>query len=207
MVRIKKLMVEKCPLENKKKPKITAIKLNIFPKRTNVSKKCLKGANFHHLVTLPKTQPALFCRKFLAWAGSSRSGCWSTSLTLHRTVSSSTPPICTTPIRLTRTEPSWRAYWPSSSLWRSTSSSGKFCRKLMRCLNLIATVITTATWCICTLYLFLIRANPGLFFVYFTFSHQVESNSDRTDPSRPLYPLDHHHGPIPLNTFLNISHI
>ena len=27
-------------------------------------------------------------------------------------------------------------------------------------------------------------------FVYFPFSHQVESNSD---PSRPLYPLDHHH--------------
>ena len=42
---------------------------------------------------------------------------------------------------------------------------------------------------------FLIWANPGLFFVYFPFSHQVESNSDRTDPSRPLYPLDHHHSP------------
>ena len=54
---------------------------------------------------------------------------------------------------------------------------------------------------------FLILANPGLFFVYFTFSHQVESNSDRWDPSRPLYPLDHHYGPIPLYTFLNISHI
>ena len=38
-------------------------------------------------------------------------------------------------------------------------------------------------------------ANPGLFSLIFLFSHQVESNSDRTDPSRPLYPLDHNHGP------------
>ena len=38
--------------------------------------------------------------------------------------------------------------------------------------------------------LFLIWANPSLFFVYFPFSLKVESNSDRTDPSWPLYPLD-----------------
>ena len=36
---------------------------------------------------------------------------------------------------------------------------------------------------------------PRPLFVYFPFSHQVESNSDHTDPSRPLYPLDHNHGP------------
>ena len=34
---------------------------------------------------------------------------------------------------------------------------------------------------------------PRPLFVYFPFSHQVESNSDRTDPSWPLYPLDHRH--------------
>ena len=39
---------------------------------------------------------------------------------------------------------------------------------------------------------FLLWANPGLFFIHFPFSHQVESNSDRTDLSWPLYPLDHH---------------
>ena len=36
---------------------------------------------------------------------------------------------------------------------------------------------------------------PGLFLVYFPFSHQAESNSDRTDLRRLLYPLDHHHDP------------
>ena len=47
---------------------------------------------------------------------------------------------------------------------------------------------------------------PQPLFVYFPFSHQVESNSDRTDLSRPLYPLDHRHhhrGPWPnLELFL-----
>ena len=36
---------------------------------------------------------------------------------------------------------------------------------------------------------------PRPLFIYFPFSHQVESNSGRTGLSWPLYPLDHHHGP------------
>ena len=35
---------------------------------------------------------------------------------------------------------------------------------------------------------------PWPIFVYFPFSHHVESNSEPTDPRRPLYPLDFHHG-------------
>ena len=42
---------------------------------------------------------------------------------------------------------------------------------------------------------------PRPLFVYFPFSHQVESNSDSMDPSWPLYPLDHHQGLTLVSTF------
>ena len=41
-----------------------------------------------------------------------------------------------------------------------------------------------------------LMGQPRPLCVYFPFSHQVESNSDRMEPSRPLYPLDHNHGPL-----------
>ena len=52
----------------------------------------------------------------------------------------------------------------------------------------VVTVMTKVT-------IFLNIGQPGPLFVYFPFSHQAESNSDPPNPSRLLYPLDHHHVP------------
>ena len=52
---------------------------------------------------------------------------------------------------------------------------------------------TSIMWsCITNTFL---MGQPRPLFLYFPFSHQVELNSDRKYPSRPLYPLDHNHGP------------
>ena len=57
-------------------------------------------------------------------------------------------------------------------------------------------------------FFFFLMGQPRPLFVYFPFSHQVESNSDRTDPSRPLYPLDHNHGPkLLLSLLIVISEV
>ena len=52
----------------------------------------------------------------------------------------------------------------------------------------------------CNLFIFISRevsflnmGQPRPLFFYFPFSHQAESNSDRSDLSWPLYQLDHHH--------------
>ena len=45
--------------------------------------------------------------------------------------------------------------------------------------------------------LFFNMGHPRPFFPNFPFSCLVESNSYCTDPSQPLYPLDHHHSPAP----------
>ena len=54
------------------------------------------------------------------------------------------------------------------------------------------------------LIMFFNMGQPRPLFVYFLFSHKVEWNSDRTDPSWPLYPLDHH-CPLSINCLVMIN--